>query len=84
MNITHIIAKAIIGGLSAGTIVLAGLGLAAGSANAAPAHVTGDGSVRVTNTGVSSAGDGSVRVTNTGSIAGCDGSVRVATPTATR
>lgn len=84
MNAIYNMKKTIVGGLLAGGVALAALGLSAGTAGAAPSQLTGDGSVRVTDPGTRSSGDGSVRVANPGAIAGCDGSVRVAVPTATR
>jgi hypothetical protein len=83
MNTTHTMKKTIVGGLLAGGVALAALGLGAGEAGAAPSlspgvSSSGDGSVRVANPGGISSGDGSVRVANPGGISGCDGSVRVA------
>ena len=84
MNATYNTKKTIVGGLLAGGVALAALGLGAGTAGAAPSlspgvSSSGDGSVRVADPGARSSGDGSVRVTNPGAISGCDGSVRVAT-----
>ncbi len=77
MNTTHNMKKTIVGGLLAGSVTLAALGLSAGTAGAAPSQLTGDGSVRVTDLGTRSSGDGSVRVTDLGTRSSGDGSVRV-------
>ena len=69
MNATQNMKKTIVGGLLAGSVALAALGLSAGTAGAAPSQLTGDGSVRVTDLGTRSAGDGSVRVANPGALA---------------
>jgi len=84
MNTTRNMKKTIVGGLLAGGVALAAVGLSAGTAGAAPSQLTGDGSVRVTDLGTRSSGDGSVRVANPGVSSSGDGSVRVAVPTATR
>jgi hypothetical protein len=62
MNTTNNIKKTVVGGLLAGGVALAGLGLTTGIASAAPSQHAGDGSVRVADLGASSSGDGSVRV----------------------
>ena len=77
MNTTYNMKKTIVGGLLAGGVALAGLGLSAGAAGAAPSlspgvSSSGDGSVRVADPGARSSGDGSVRV-------GDQGFVRLAT-----
>ena len=50
MNATYNMKKTIVGGLLAGGVALAAVGLSAGTAGAAPSQLTGDGSVRVATT----------------------------------
>ena len=80
MNTTHNMKKTIVGGLLAGGVALAALGLTPGTVSAAPSQSPGDGSVRVADPGARSSGDGSVRVADPATHLSGDGSVRVANP----